>query len=55
MYQQSIKPLFDFIAAFVSNWAVDGLSPMLALPIIFLGILLISNVYYHRLQNLKTV
>ena len=45
----------DFIAAFVSNWAVDGASPMLAMPLVALGILVISNIYYHKLQAAKIV
>jgi len=44
---------FDFIAAFVSTWAVDGLKPLTFFPIVFIGILVLSYIFYHRLR--KTV
>jgi len=40
----------DFISAFVSTWAVDGLKPLTFFPIVFIGILVLSYVYYHRLR-----
>lgn len=40
----------DFIAAFVSNWAVDGFNGMLALPLVCLVVLVVSNVYYHKMK-----
>lgn len=40
----------DFISAFVSTWAVDGLKPLTFFPIVFVGILVLSYVYYHRLR-----
>lgn len=42
---------FDFIAAFVSIWAVAGLSAMTFFPLVFLVILAISYVSYHKLQR----
>ena len=40
----------DFISAIVSTWAVDGLKPLTFFPIVFVGILVLSYVYYHRLR-----
>jgi hypothetical protein len=42
---------FDFIFAGISLWAVDGITPMLLLPVTFLGILVISYQHYHKLNN----
>jgi len=42
---------FDFISAFVSIWAVDGLHGMTFAPLVALGILVVSYVFYHRAQN----
>ena len=44
---------FDFIAAFVSLWAVNGLNAMLILPIVFMVILILSYVNYHKLLAAK--
>jgi uncharacterized protein YjeT (DUF2065 family) len=41
---------FDFIAAFVSLWAVDGFNGMLVAPAIFMGILVVSYKKYHKLN-----
>lgn len=41
----------DFICAFISLWVVDGFNPMLITPVIALGILILSYVYYHKLQK----
>ena len=41
---------FDFIAAFVSIVAVDGLSVMAFLPFVFLAILAASYRSYHKLN-----
>ena len=41
--------IFDFLAAFISIWAVDGLGLGLLLPVIALIILSISYRSYHRL------
>lgn len=39
---------FDFVAAFISLWAVDGLHAETFFPLIVLGVLIISYVYYHK-------
>lgn len=44
---------FDFIFAAISILAVDGFSGMVFLPIVFLGILIISYVSYHKIITLK--
>ena len=41
----------DFISAFVSIWAVDGVSGMTFFPLIVLGVLIVSYVYYHKLKG----
>jgi len=43
----------DFISAFVSTWAVDGLSAMTFFPIVFLGLLALSYVYWNRINKLS--
>jgi hypothetical protein len=42
---------FDFIAAFVSLWAVYGFGPMLVLPFAFMIILVLSYKSYHKLNT----
>ncbi len=42
---------FDFIFATISLWAVDGLNPMLSLPLFVLGILVTSYISYHKLNK----
>lgn len=44
---------FDFISAFVSHWAVDGLSGTVFFPLIVLAVLVVSYVYYHKIHHLK--
>jgi hypothetical protein len=39
---------FDFIAAFVSIYAVDGLGTQLLFPVIAFVFLAVSYVYYHK-------
>ncbi|MEZ4803079.1 MAG: DoxX family protein [Gelidibacter sp.] len=41
---------FDFLFAFISNWAVDGLNGATFFPLIVLAVLMVSYVYYHKLQ-----
>lgn len=41
----------DFIAAFVSTWAVDGLKPLTFFPLLFVAFLVLSYVSYHRLSK----
>ena len=43
----------DFISAFISTWAVDGLSAMTFFPIVFLVLLILSYVYYHRINKIQ--
>ena len=42
--------IFDFIAAFISLWVVDGFSGLTLFPLIVLGVLMVSYVYYHKKQ-----
>ncbi|MFD0939709.1 DoxX family protein [Pedobacter boryungensis] len=42
---------FDFIFASISHGAVDGINFQTFFPLIFLGILAISYVYYHKLNT----
>jgi hypothetical protein len=43
---------FDFISAFVSHWAVDGVGGDLLMPVIIFAILIMSYVSYHKLIRL---
>ena len=45
----------DFISAFVSTWAVDGLKPLTFFPLVFIAILVVSYIYYHKIYNLSKV
>ncbi len=42
---------FDFIFAFLSLLIVDGVSAMLLMPIIFMGILMTSYYYFHKIKS----
>ncbi len=42
---------FDFIAACVSHWAVDGFDGQTVFPLIVLAVLMVSYYYYHKLQQ----
>ena len=42
--------VFDFLFASISHGAVDGISFQSFFPLIILGILMLSYVYYHKLQ-----
>lgn len=46
--------VYDFLFASISHWAVEGFTFQVIFPLIILGILLISYVYYHKL-NKQTV
>jgi uncharacterized membrane protein YphA (DoxX/SURF4 family) len=46
---------FVFIFASISHFAVDGLDFQSILPLIFLGILTISYIYYHKKLNLSSL
>lgn len=41
---------FDFLFAFISIWAVEGISGMAFFPLIMLAILMLSYFYHHKLQ-----
>lgn len=45
---------FNLIAAFVSNWAVDGLHAQTFFPVFVLAILVTSYVCYHRRNNYQS-
>lgn len=47
--------IFDFLFASISHYAVDGLDFQTFFPIIVLGILMVSYVYFHKinLENSK--
>lgn len=42
---------FDFIFACISHWAVDGFGGQAIFPLVVLAILLISYIYYHKLNK----
>ena len=46
---------FDFIFASISHFAVDGVGFEGFFPLIFLVILAISYVYYHKLEQYKNI
>lgn len=46
---------FDFIFASISHFAVDGIGFEGFFPLIFLVILAISYVYYHKLERYKNI
>ncbi len=41
----------DFISAFVSIWVVMGLTPLAILPVVALGILIVSYTFYHKMTD----
>lgn len=46
---------FDFIFASISHCAVDGFGFQTIFPLIFLAILAISYIYYHKLLSYKSI
>lgn len=44
----------DFLCAFISIWAVAGFNVGLALPFVFMILLVLSYRSYHKLQSMKT-
>jgi putative copper export protein len=44
---------FDFIFASISHGAIDGMNFQTFFPLIFLGLLVISYISYHKLNPLK--
>jgi hypothetical protein len=45
--------VFDFIFATISHWAVDGPNVLTFFPLVILAILMVSYVYYHKLNPEK--
>ncbi|PHN05519.1 DoxX family protein [Flavilitoribacter nigricans] len=45
---------FLFISAAVSHWAVSGFGAFVLMPLFFLGVLVISYLTYHKLQEEPT-
>lgn len=41
---------FDFIFATISHWAVDGINGQTFLPLLIFAILVVSYLYYHKLN-----
>jgi hypothetical protein len=41
----------DFISAFISTWVVDGLMLLTFFPLVVLAILVVSYIYYHKLND----
>lgn len=46
---------FDFIFASISHFAVDGIDFQSFFPLIFLVILAISYIYYHKIERYKNI
>lgn len=46
---------FDFIFAAISHFTIDGFNFQSFFPLIFLGILAISYVYYHKKRQLTSI
>lgn len=44
---------FDFIFASISHFAIDGINFQSFFPLIFLGILATSYIYYHKINSYK--
>ncbi|MDN3659081.1 DoxX family protein [Ferruginibacter paludis] len=44
---------FDFLSAFFSNWAVDGLKGATFFPLIVLAVLIVSYINYHKINDSK--
>jgi hypothetical protein len=42
--------IFDFLFASISHFAVDGMDFQSFFPLIILGILMVSYVYYHKIK-----
>ncbi|GAB3217413.1 DoxX family protein [Algoriphagus aestuariicola] len=46
---------FDFIFACISHWVVDGMGFQTIMPLIILGILIVSYVNYHKIYGYRTL
>lgn len=44
---------FDFIFAAISHGVVDGLNGQAFFPLVFLGILAVSYIFYHKLNSVQ--
>jgi hypothetical protein len=44
---------FDFIFATISHGAVDGINGQAFFPLVFLGILAVSYIFYHKLNSVQ--
>src|SRR5690606_33417579 len=44
---------FDFLFAFISHLAVNGAEPLSFFPLLILGILMVSYIFYHKLRKGK--
>ena len=44
---------FDFIFACASHWAVDGLTGLTFFPLIVFAVLIVSYIYYHKINAAK--
>lgn len=45
---------FDFVFACISHWAIDGLGVQTIFPLVVLGILIVSYIYYHRIYGSRS-
>jgi hypothetical protein len=45
--------VFDFLFASISHYAVDGFDFQTVFPLLILGILMVSYVYYHKINAKK--
>jgi hypothetical protein len=41
----------DFICAFVSMWATDGVGPILLMPVVFFAFLAVSYLSFHKINE----
>ncbi|NCI51223.1 DoxX family protein [Sediminibacterium roseum] len=41
----------SMISAFIANWAVDGFTPLLLMPVVFFVLLVVSYIYYHKISD----
>jgi hypothetical protein len=46
---------FDFIFAAISHWAVDGFGGQTIFPLVVLGILAVSYIFYNKIRQQKVV
>ena len=46
---------FDFIFAFASHWAIDGLTGLTFFPLLVFAVLILSYINYHKIRASTTV